>query len=203
MKNVFVLLVGLCLLGVTASIAQEKGAKKVAMPSQEEMTKRWQDSMTPGDSHKALESFVGSWTTQSSVWMDGPEKPPSVSPGTAEVKWVLGGRFLQMEMTGEMMGMPMNGIGFTGYDNFKKKYINFWIDNTATAMFTSEGTVSKDGKVFTYLGKMDDPVTQEKNKPVKYIQTIVGSDKHIFEIHDMSIKGGKTKVVEMVYERKK
>jgi hypothetical protein len=174
------------LLGVTASVAQEKGAKKNAMPSQEEMTKRWQDSMTPGDSHKALESFVGSWTTQSSVWMDGPEKPPSVSPGTAEVKWVLGGRFLQMEMTGGMMGMPMNGIGFTGYDNFKKKYINFWIDNTATAMFTSEGTV-----------------TQEKNKPVKYIQTIVGSDKHIFEIHDMSIKGGKTKVVEMVYERKK
>lgn len=135
---------------IAATAAAHDDGKKKAMPSQEEMMKRWQDAMTPGDAHKVLEQFVGSWETESSTWMEGPDKAPSVSKGTAEVKWVLGGRFLQQEMTGEMMGMPMSGIGFSGYDNFKKKYNSFWIDNTATAIYTSEGTINKDGTVMTY-----------------------------------------------------
>jgi hypothetical protein len=199
--------VALCVLVGVLSLGnapgQDKGAKKESMPSQEEMTKRWQEAMTPGEGHKVLEGLVGSWITTTSVWMEGPDRPPSVSSGTAECKWTLGKRFVQMDMTGEMMGMPMAGIGFTGYDNFKKKYINFWIDNTSTAMFTSEGTLSKDGKTMTMMGKMDEPSTGEKNKPVKYVDTFVGPDKHVFEIHDLSIKVGKTKVVEIVYERKK
>lgn len=67
------------------------------------------------------------------------------------MKMILGGRFLQQEVNGEMMGMPMNGIGITGYDNLKKKYVGFWIDNMGTGMYTMEGEMDKEGKACTYL----------------------------------------------------
>ena len=177
--------------------------KKQVPPSQEEMTKRWRDFMTPGESHKVLNQFVGSWETESNIWMAGPGKPPTTTKGTAEVKWVLGGRFVQQELTGQMMDMPWNGIGFTGYDNFKKKYTSFWIDNSTTAMATSEGTINKEGTIITSWGKMDQPMTGEKDKKVKYIETITNHDKHIFEIHDLSLPDPDNKVVEIVYTRKK
>ena len=202
MPSRIVLAVALLLMVALPAAAQKK-EKKGAMPSQEEMMKRWKEAATPGEAHKILDNFVGSWETESSTWMDGPGKPPSVTKGTAEVKWVLDGRFVQQEMTGEMMGATMNGVGFSGYDNFKKKYTSFWIDNTGTAMFTSEGTLDKDGKVLTYDGRMDEPATGEKDKKVRYIDTIVDHDKHVFAILDLSIPGQDKKVVEIVYTRKK
>jgi hypothetical protein len=59
----------LALVGIAgfASPAQEKAKKK--LPSQEEMMKRWQESVTPGDAHKKLEAFVGSWDSEVKMWM--------------------------------------------------------------------------------------------------------------------------------------
>jgi hypothetical protein len=113
----------------------------------------------------------------------------------------MGGRFLQDDYSGDFMGMPMKGLGFSGYDNLKKKYNSFWIDEGGTAMFTSEGTASSDGKTFTYHGRMDDPMTGEKDKPIKFIIRIVGKDKHVLEMHEPN-KGEKSLVGEMTYTRK-
>ena len=41
------------------------------------------------------------------------------------------------------MGMPMEGIGFLGYDTINKKYTMFWIDNMATVMSTAEGAADQ------------------------------------------------------------
>ncbi|MBM2846270.1 MAG: uncharacterized protein HW407_1582 [Bacteroidetes bacterium] len=195
----FVVSVIVALVTVFAS-AQEK--KKAGEPSEEEMMKKWKEAATPGEAHKKLDDMVGSWESESQMWM-APGQPPTVSKGTSEMKWILGGRFLQQEMTGEMMGMPMNGIGLTGYDNFKKKYIGFWIDNTSTSMYTMEGALAKDGKSITFYGRTDDPVTGEKDKKVKYVTRFIDKDKHAFEIHDLSLKAPNTKVVEVTYTRKK
>ena len=58
---------------------------------------------TPGAPHKVLASMVGSWSTKIKSWME-PDKPPMESTGTCEQKMLLGGRFLQQEFTGDMMG---------------------------------------------------------------------------------------------------
>ena len=202
MRTTTLLLLTLFIIAATSGTAQDKG-KKSAAPSQDEVMKRWKDAATPGAAHKVLDDLVGSWDIESSAWMNGPDKPPSVTKGTAEVAWVLDGRFIRQEMTGEMMGAPMNGIGFSGYDNFKKKYTSFWIDNTGTAMFTSEGTLDRGGKVLTYEGRMDDPATGQKDKKVRYVVTIVDHDKNIFQILDPSIPGSNKRVAEIVYTRKK
>lgn len=134
--------------------------------------------------------------------MEGPDKPPTNAKGTAELKWVLGGRFLQQETVGEFMGMPSAGIGFNGYDNLDKKYTMVWIDNSSTAMYTAEDNFDKSGKVLTMYGKMDDVMTGEHDKYAIYVLRLVDKDKWIFEFHD-SVLQPITKVGEMVYTRKK
>ena len=175
---------------------QESGA-----PNMEEMTKRWQAYATPGSNHKVLEPLVGEWTVEARYWMGGQGSEPMESKGTAKVQWVLGGRYLQEEFSGEMMQRPFQGIGVTAYDNFKKKYLSTWIDSMGTGIFTSEGSVDETGKVLTFLGKMDEPATGEKDKPTKYIVRIISPDKHTFEMHDLGL-GAKSKVMEMTYTRK-
>ncbi len=100
-----------------------------------------------------------------------------------------------------MMGKPFQGVGITGYDNFKKKYVSFWIDNMGTGMLTSEGGADAEAKMITFQGKMDDPMSGQKDKPMKFIIRILGPNKHTFEMHDLSL-GDKSKMGEMTYTRK-
>lgn len=79
-----------------------------------------------------------------------------------------------------MMGRPMSGIGFTGYDNLNKKFISFWIGDMSTAMYNSEGGFDQTGKVLTTYGKMDEPMTGKHDKNVKYVWRSVSADKLIF-----------------------
>jgi hypothetical protein len=89
---------------------------------------------TPGTPHKVLASMAGSWITKTKGWME-PDKPPMESKGTCEQKMLLGGRFLQQEYSGDMMGSPFTGIGVTGYDNHTKKYVSTWMDSMGTGIF--------------------------------------------------------------------
>jgi hypothetical protein len=175
--------------------AQDKGAP----PGMQEMMKKMEEMAAPGPAHKALEPLVGEWNVQSRFWMGGPE--PTESKGTANKHWILGGRFLQEELKAEFMGAPFQGMGLTGYDKMKQKYVGLWIDSMGTAMSTSEGTADAPGKVITMTGTMDDPMTGAKNIPVKYIMRIVGTDKHVMEMHNLSL-GEKSKMGEVTYTRK-
>ena len=181
---------------------QEQKAGAPSAAEMQEMMKKWQEVMTPGEEHKQLGFLVGSWTTESKMWMNGPDAPPEMTKGTSTMKYVLGGRFVQQEMKSTMMGKPWTGMGLLGYDNFKKAYVGSWVDNTATALATMEGTANADHTVFTPNGKMDDPTTGEKDKPVQYVWRIVDKKTHIFEIFDPSIKSGNTKVFEITYKKK-
>ena len=198
----------LALLPITFAsllLAQDKPAKPgkdAPKPDEAEMMKKWMAASTPGAGHKALDSQAGEWEITMRAWTPGSSDAPQETKGTATTKWILGGRFLQSDVTGVMMGMPMTGLGITGYDNFKKKYVTYWIDSLNTAMYTAEGTFDATGKTFTYHGKMDEPMTGEKDKPVKFVHRILSADKHVFEIHEPAL-GANSKTFEMAYSRKK
>lgn len=177
--------------------------ESAASPEMQEMMKKWMDAASPGAHHKALDHFIGKWDTACKVWMEGPGKPPSETKGTSEVKWILGGRYMLEELKSEMMGMPHSGMGITGYDNFKKQYVGFWIDNMSTAMFNTLGEFDSSKKVLTALGKMDEPMTGEKDKLVKYVVQIIDKDKHVFSVYDLVGSANEFKVVEITYTRKK
>jgi hypothetical protein len=205
MKTSRIVLVSLlCVaLGAGSAAAQGKKEEKGKVPDMQEMMKKWQEVMTPGAPHKMLQGMAGMWDVETKTWMSGPGTEPSVTKGTAQMKMVLGDRFLQQEMNGEMMGMPFNGMGLTGYDNFKKKYVSFWIDNMGTGMSTMEGEMDSEGKTCTYWGVMDEPMTGEKDKKVKYTITMLSPDKHVFRIFDVVAYGEKDPTMEITYTRKK
>jgi hypothetical protein len=207
MKRV-VLLFGVLILVLTLAVSnesfsQEKKKSDKKMPNQEEMMKSWQEAMTPGTQHKMLEESVGTWDSEVKMWWNGPKAEPTISKGTSVNKMVLGGRYLQQDFTGEMMGNPFVGTGFTGYDNFKKKYVGFWIDNMGTGMSTMDGVLAKDGKSVTMWGKMDDPMTGQKDKKVKYVVRFVDKDTQVFETYDVTAYGDKKPVMEITYKRQK
>ena len=61
---------------------------------------------TPGASHKAMESLVGTWDAKSRMGMEtGNVMEES---GTSEQKMVLGGRFLQQEFSGRDDGRSLH-----------------------------------------------------------------------------------------------
>ena len=193
---------------IKPALAQDKTAatetktskgKDAAAPNVEEMMKKMAELGSPGPAHKALGALAGEWTVEARFWMGGPE--PTESKGTATKRWILGGRFLQEEYKGEFMAQPFQGMGLTGYDKMKQKYVGLWIDSMGTSMSVSEGTADADGKILTMNGTMDDPMTGQKNKPVKYLLRIVSQDKHIMEMHDLSL-GEKSKMGEITYVRK-
>lgn len=177
-------------------VAQEK-------TNMEEMMKKWQEAMNPNENHKKLDGMVGSWDISSKIWMSGPDQPPAITKGSAEIKWELDGRFLYQEMNGEMMGMPLHGMGYTGFDNIKKRYVMFWIDNSSTAMYTGEGNFDTTGTLLTMEGKADDPVTGERDKTIKYVCILKDKDSWVFEMYDAVMPGKNVKTGEMTYTRRK
>jgi hypothetical protein len=183
-----------------ASDAQKPTSEKNAM---EEGMKRWQEACTPGEQHKRLAELIGKWDTETRMWMAGPDAPPRSEKGTAEFKWLLDGRWLQQEWQGTMMGHPIKGFGITGYDNYKHKYLSSWVDSLTTTMNTAEGNFDQTGKVMLSFGPLDEPITGEHDKCVEYIWRFLSPDKMVFEVHDLPIGETNTKVVEIIYTRKK
>ena len=161
------------------------------------------ENMSPNANHKKLEVFAGRWDIASSFWMDGPDQPPVTSRATANLTWALGGRFLKQEFKGSFMGMPMEGIGYTGYDNLKKAYTMVWIDNTSTAMSTGTGQFDDAGTTLTMTGKGDDPITGEKDKTIRYVLRATEKGRFVFEMLEVPAKGPAVKMGEMVYTKAK
>ena len=66
--------------------------------------------------------------------------------------------------SGNMTGMPFEGMSLMGYDNAKKIFTNTWVDNFGTGTITMEGTWDDKTKSITLKGKGIDPMS---GKPVQ------------------------------------
>ena len=175
--------------------------KPAAAPSPEEMMKAWAAYMTPGEPHARLAKLAGSWTTKTKSWMD-PSQPPEESAGSCEFRMVLGGRYLEQRFEGTNMGKPFSGIGYTGYDNVKKKFEAYWIDSAGTGMLVLAGTRDAAAKKTTYTGSMLDP-TNGKKVAIKSTDTEIDDDHFLFEMWMSGPDGKMAKAMEMAYSRKK
>lgn len=127
--------------------------------TQEEM-KAWQDFMTPGPMHQMLQTTVGDWNAEITMWMDA-NTPPTTSKGTYKTEAILGGRYFQTKHNASMMGMPMEGLQIIGYDNGVKKFFAFWIDNFGTGYLHLDGTYDESTKSITFAGTGTDQYGKE------------------------------------------
>lgn len=125
-----------------------------------------------------------------------PDGPANVSQGTSKASWILGGRFLEEEFHGEMMGKPYMGRGLFGFNNTKQKFQSVWLDDVNTAIITAEGKGENGYKVITLEGKVDCAGTGQRDINMKEVFRILSADKHVLE---MSHDGRKT--MEITYTR--
>lgn len=194
--NQIVISLGLVLLASVA-VAKEKQAPKPMDP--QAMMDLYQKLATPGEPHKLFASLAGSWITHTKEWME-PGKPPVETTGSAEMKMLLDGRFLQQEFNGSMMGQPFTGIGIDGYDNIRKKYFTAWMDSMGTSIFMMEGTASADGKTITLAGKHAEPGGGHMTH--RAIWKIVDSNTQTFDMYGAHHGGKEMKMMEITYTRK-
>lgn len=192
------ILAATALVALTATLAFADDPKPSAADAKAQM-----DAMvkaaTPGDAHKKLGPMVGTFTASIKTWMQ-PGQPPLETSGVSENTWALDGRWVEQRYNGTFMGMPFKGIGYTGYDNIKKKYVGTWMDNMSTWVMSSTGTA--EGNAYTFTSTMDDPVTG-KPSPIKQKVTVVDDDHHTMEMWSTAPDGSMYKVMEIAYSRKK
>jgi hypothetical protein len=167
---------------------------------QKAMMEAWERASAVGEPHRRLTGMEGTWDAEVSMWM-APGQPPSKSSGTSVNKAILGGRWIEQRFTGSAMGQPFQGVGYTGYDNTKKKYVSTWMDSMSTAMMVSEGTFDAAGKVMTQTSTMLDPMTGKPTQS-KGVMRIVDNDHHVYEMWE-SHGGKENKTMEIHYRRKK
>ncbi len=192
--------VALRLAAVPVAGAQQQGEAPKMSPEQQAAMETYMKLATPGAAHKALDPMIGSWSVAMTMW-EKPGAPPQNGGGTAENSWVLGGRFVRQEFDGEFGGMKYQGLGFTGYDNYKKKYVGTWMDTMGTMMMHMQGSADASGKVFTLGSTVDDAMTGKAIK-VKTVTRIVDANKHVMEMFGPDPAGKEFKMMEIVYTRK-
>ena len=198
MRYIRLTFTSLCVvLMVSAVMAKDKKAEKSMDP--QAMMEVYTKLATPGEQHKQLASLTGSWTTKTKEWIE-PNKPPVDSTGSAEMKMLLDGRFLQQELTGQMMGQPFSGIEITAYDNLLNHYVTTWLSTMGTGIFMMEGTASADGKTITLKGQHAEPGGGYMKHHA--IWTIVDSNTQRFDMYGTHHGGKEWKMMEITYTRK-
>ena len=191
----------LLVAGISTAQDGMKPGDKPMSAEQKAMMDAWMKFATPAEGHKSLAGIVGTWDAEVTSWMD-PAQPPEKSKGVSENRMMLGGRWVESRFTSQMMGMPFEGLGYTGYDNHKKKYVGTWMDNMSTAVMVSEGTWDAAGRVMTSMATMDDFMTGKASQ-IKMVTTIMDPDHHMFEMWGPDPKGKNVKQMEIHYRRRK
>ena len=153
----------------------------------------------PGENHELLKRFLGKWNTELQFFMG--DQPTEPEKGTAQTTWLMEGRWLRMESTGQMMGRTARTFSILGYDNFKMSYVLTTVSNMDTAMNSSEGDLDPNTNTLLLYGTLDEYLTGEHDKMVKTVLRFPSEDKIVMEIHDLPIGEANTKVIEITYTR--
>lgn len=165
------------------------------------MMKNWQDYMTPGDVHKMMAKWDGTWTGEVTMWMY-PGAPEQKSTSTAVNKMVLNGLYQQSTHTGDMMGMPFNGLSTVAYDIHKKEFISTWIDNMGSGIMMLKGPWDEATKSITLKGTMIDPGTKEDCNVRETFQ-IIDDNTQEMKMYITMPDGKEFNTMQIKYTRKK
>ncbi len=154
-----------------------------------------------GKEHRLLQQRAGTWDVTVRMWV-APGSPAEESKGTSECSLIMGGRFIHEKIESMVMGQPFSGLGLTGFDNIKKKYVGIWIDSLSTGIMTSEGVPAADGKSIEYVGDLPDPVAN-KYRQQRAVEYEDDADHRRMEAFDVGPVVAPFRSMEMVYIRRK
>lgn len=181
-----------CATGLQASDSQ------VDLKEQLEKAKNF---TSPGENHKKLERFLGQWDTELRLFLPSGPTPPE--KGSATGAWLMEGRWLKFETQGSMMGFPLSTFMIFGYDNFKQSFVSASINGYDTALTTTEGDMDPSDRVLISYGTLDEYLTGENDKMVKYLWRFTSPDELVLEVYDLPIGEKNNQVIEVRFKRHK
>lgn len=179
------------------------GEKSDTQDKMKEMMKKHAEYATPGEPHQALAALAGKWTYLSKWWA-APEAKPEESRGHVTFKMVLGGRYLQQEMKGKAMGRDFEAIGYTAFDNLKKKYYTVFLDNMGTGVVRGQGEFDAQTRTYTDKGEFTCPMSADHQGEYRSEWKIVDAKRMTYTMYGTGLvgKGPEFKTMEMTYTRK-
>jgi hypothetical protein len=147
----------------------------------------------PGPEHELLKKFAGDW--DATVTFQGKE-----SKAVSHNRVTLGGLWLVVHYKGEFAGAPFEGMGATGYDPAKKKYVSTWIDSMSPSLMVMEGDFDKEHKTYTETG--EGPGADGKPTKMKSVYEFQGDDTMVFTMYSI-VDGKDQEAFRIAYRRKK
>jgi len=180
-----------------AAIAHARSAQNPPSSSAD-MQSQMQQALAaaqPGPQHAQLMKVAGDYTTRETFYASGSE--PQESTGTAKLKPILGGRFLEEENSGQSFGQPYSGLRLYGYNNGSKQYEAIWIYDGSTAFLVLDGTSDDNGKTVRYSGAFLGPDGERQTLRV----TITHDDADHFTVKLLGESAGGMSTLETVYTR--
>lgn len=186
--------------------AKSPGAQPDGMPA---LTEQQQKDMAicmeagkPGKEHAELAKAVGSWNGKTKMWMGPDSKAPEMSSECKQtITSVMDGRFIRIEVQGDMAGMPFNGFGLAGFDNVSKKYVSTWVDNCGSGIMNGTGEASSDGKVITFTYNYNCPIAK-KPTTMREVHTHKSANNYTLEMFGKDPHSGKEfKMMEIDFTR--
>ena len=98
----------------------------------------------PGPEYANLKAFVGAWE----LTVEGVKEK-----GAAQIKSILGGRFITEDVKVPFGSFNMEWHGVIGYDRVKKQYTGVWFDNMNNTTQSSTGEADKTGRILSFRGE--------------------------------------------------
>lgn len=192
MRTMFHVCLILAVAMSASTITAQDQAQEAAPPGFEEALK-----LAP--EHALLKKHIGKWTTETKSYFADPNKP-EVSKGSATFTALFGGRYIQQTFKGEFFGMPFEGVGVTGFDKNKKKYVGTWIDSFETGIMTTEGTYDEKTNTVVEVGISQ---SAEGEAKMKTVTKFVDDDTMVFTMHMVQPDGKEVLGMEITYRRVK
>ena len=154
----------------------------------------------PGLEHDLLKKDVGVWDATVEMFM-APGAAPALSKGTETVS-MLGGFWQLGQFKAEMMGQPFEGLGTTGYDPAKRKYVGTWVDTMTPSIATVEATYDAAKKTMT--GIMEGVGPSGERTKMRETTEWKDADNRVFTMYGQPGPDGKEPVaMRITYKRRR
>jgi hypothetical protein len=187
-------------LGLVAVVGLARAEDAKSPPSPEVLLKALTEAGKPGAEHQKLQPFVGDWTITAKLWTN-PTQPPAEMKGTAQRKWIMGGRFIQETVQGECNGKTFEGMGLLGYDKAQKKFTVVKVCGLCGTISSRLATCDATGTRFECATEECCPISGQKIKGRDEV-IIESNDRIVVNVYK-TIEGKEVKAMEFVSIRKK
>jgi hypothetical protein len=154
----------------------------------------------PGPVHQRMAKLAGEYTTVAK-FAAKPGDPGQDSRGTAKLTSVLGGRFVQEENGGNLVGQAYAGQRLYGYNDASGQYEAVWVYTGSNAIMTLTGTSTDEGKTINWTANFD---VAKGRKVTLIVKTrFLDPDLFVVELIAKNPDGSLGALLETTYTRKK